>query len=392
MRSGELAIIGGKLFTPFETIDRGTVTIKNGKIVSVGHEDEVSVPSGAEVIDATNKIVAPGFINIHIIGSRGVDTMDATYDAINEVSKYIAGGGETSFVPSTVSAPQERIVAVGRAVKSAVEKGTDGAEVLGLHLEGPFINPKRKGSHNAEYIRPPSIEELDEAVREAGGYVKLVTIAPELEGALDLIRELKKQGIVSTVGHSDATYGEMMAGVKAGLSHATHMFDGMRPFHHREPGVVGAILTLDEMTADVIADGVHVHPAAIKILIRIKGTDKVALITDATKPAGMPDGMYELGGLKVIVKGGVCRTEAGNLAGSIIRLNDAVRNMVDLVGLSLQEAIKMATINPAKVIGVDGRKGSLEPGKDAGIVIFDNNMNVYKTIVGGKIVYDRCKP
>ncbi|MDH5701784.1 MAG: N-acetylglucosamine-6-phosphate deacetylase, partial [Candidatus Bathyarchaeota archaeon] len=274
-----------------------------------------------------------------------------------------------------------------KAVKTAMEKGTDGAEVLGAHLEGPYINLEKHGAHDANYVRLPSIDEFEELWEASNRAVKVVTLAPELEGSEMLIQKLRELGIVASIGHSNATYIQAVDAIKHGVRHATHMFNRMSGFDPREPGVVGAALVHDELTAELICDGIHVHPAAMNLLTRVKGPERVVLVTDAIRAAGMPDGEYALGKQRIIVKDGVSRLESGDFAGSTLTMDRAVRNIMKLVGTPLQTAVKMATINPAAVVNVDENKGSLELNKDADIVIIDDEVNVYLTIVKGKILY-----
>jgi len=380
-------IKNGTVISPFRTIKNGVVIFDDGKITAVGGESEVKMPEGARVIDASGKNVAPGFIDIHIHGGRGRDVMEGSYEAINELAKFVASHGTTAFLPTTVSASREDLLKAVRAVKTAMERGTEGAEVLGVHLEGPYINLKKHGAHDAEYVRPPSLDEIKELFETANRTIKIVTLAPEVNGSKELIKELGRLGIVASVGHSNATYGETMNAIKLGLRHAAHAFNEMRSFHHREPGIVGAVLVHGELTAELISDSIHVHPVAMKLLVKTKGTNKVVLVTDAIQAAGMPDGKYKLGKQKVIVKKGVCRLESGELAGSTLTMDEAVRNAMKSVGLPLRTAIKMAAINPAVAISINKNKGSLKPGKDADIVIIDDEVNVYGTIVKGKVVY-----
>ena len=382
-------IKNGTLITPFETIHKGVVVLKGGKIVAVGRETEVKVPGGAVVIDASGQIVTPGFIDIHVHGGKGRDVMEASYEAIKEIAKFVARYGTTSFLPTTVSASPDALVNVVKAVGAAVKRRTDGAEVLGAHLEGPYISSQRPGAQDPDFIRPPSLDEFNEIWEASNRTVKIVTLAPEVEGAKRFIAKLRGLGVVASVGHSNATYSEVVETVKYGIRHAAHTFNVMRGFHHREPGVVGAVLIHDGLTAELICDNIHVHPTAMKILVVAKGTEKVVLVTDAIQAAGMPDGKYRVGKRDVIVTNGVCRLESGELAGSTLMMNKAVRNMVKSVGIPLRIAIKMATINPAVVVNVDKRKGSLEPGKDADIVIMDDDVNVFMTIVKGKIIYQQ---
>ena len=380
-------IENGMIITPSKTIEKGVVVFEDGKITAVGHKNRVKVPKNAKVIDASGKIVAPGFVDIHVHGGKGRDIMDASYEAVKEIAKFLASYGTTSFVPTTISAPHFDLLRAVKAVKTAMEKGTHGAEVLGAHLEGPYINSEKRGAHSANYVRFPSINEFKEIWEASNHAVKIVTLAPELEDCKRLIQKLRELGIVASIGHSNATYTQVVDAIRHGVRHATHMFNRMSGFDHREPGVVGAVLVNDELTAELICDSIHVHPAAMRLLVRIKGSERVVLVTDAIRAAGMPDGEYALGKQRIIVKDGVSRLESGDFAGSTLTMNWAVRNMMKLVGTPLQTAVKMATINPAMVINVDKYKGSLELGKDADIVVIDDEINVYATIVKGNIVY-----
>ncbi|TET20476.1 N-acetylglucosamine-6-phosphate deacetylase [Candidatus Bathyarchaeota archaeon] len=380
-------IKNGTVITPSKMIKNGVVVFKDERIITVGQEKDVETPKEAKVIDASGGIVAPGFIDIHIHGGKGTDVMDASYKAINKLARFKASHGTTAFLATTISAAHNDLLNAAKTVKVSIKKGTDGAEVLGIHLEGPYINPKKCGGQDSKYIRPPSTDEFREILKASNYAVRLVTLAPEVEGAKKLIVELRNFGITASIGHSNATYSEVVDAIKHGISHAAHTFNRMRGFDHREPGVVGTVLIHDELTAELICDYVHVHPAAMKLLTKVKGSSGVVLVTDAIRAAGMPDGKYKLGKRNVIVKNGVSRLESGGLAGSTLTMNKAVRNMVNLVGASLQEAVSMATINPAKVVGVDNRKGSLEQGKDADFVILDRELNVCSTIVRGKMVH-----
>jgi N-acetylglucosamine-6-phosphate deacetylase len=377
------------VITPSKTIEKGVVVFEAGKITAVGQKNRVEVPRNAKVIDASGKIVAPGFIDIHVHGGKGRDVMDASYEAIKDIAKFLASHGTTSFVPTTISAPQSELLKAVKAVKTAMKNGTDGAEVLGAHLEGPYINPEKCGAHDANYVKLPSIDEFEELWETSNHTVKIVTLAPELEGSKMLIQKLRESGTVASIGHSNATYAQAVDAMKRGVRHATHMFNRMSGFDPREPGVVGAVLVHDELTAELICDGIHVHPAAMTLLIRIKGPERVVLVTDAIRAAGMPSGEYALGKQQIIVKDGASRLESGDLAGSTLTMDSAVRTIMRLLGVSLQTAVKMATMNPAVVVNVDGKKGSLEPGKDADIVIIDDEINVHLTIVKGEILYRR---
>jgi len=379
-----LVIKGGTIFTPFTKIDNGTVCIKNGRIVRVGRR--ISEPLEAEIVDVSGMIVVPGFIDTHIHGGAGSDVMDATPEAIDNIAKFCARFGTTSMLATTMTESFDRIVQAVQATRALIKRGTNGAEILGIHLEGPYISPERRGAHNVEHVRSPSLAEFKRILEESANSVKIVTVAPEIEGATEFIGTLKNWGIVVSAGHSNASYAEIMSAIKAGITHVTHIFNGMKEFHHREPGIVGAALADKELTVSVIADGIHVHPTAIKVLFRAKGADNIILISDAVRPAGMGNGTYELGGFAVTVKDGVCRLPSGTLAGSTLTMNMAVKNMVSFLGIPLSDALKMASTNAASMIGFGDTKGSLEEGKDADIAILDEDLSVQSTIVKGRII------
>jgi len=384
MPTKALVIKGGTVFTPFTKIDNGTVYIKNGRIARVGRR--ISKPLKAEIVDASGMIVVPGLIDTHIHGGNGSDAMDGTAEAMRKIAEYHARFGTTSMLATTTTESFDRIIRAVRATRAVIEGGTGGAEILGIHLEGPYISPERRGAQNVEHVRSPSLAEFKRIFKESANCVRIVTVAPEIKGAMEFIAAIKSKGVVVSAGHSNASYDEMISAIEAGITHVTHIFNGMKEFHHREPGIVGAALTHRELTVSVIADGIHVHPAAITILFRAKGADNIILITDAIRAAGMSDGTYELGGLPVTVKSGVCRLASGTLAGSTLTMNMAVRNAVNFLGIPLSDALKMASTNAAKIIGFAGTKGSLEEGKDADIAILDGDFNVQSTIAKGRVV------
>ena len=383
-----IVIKNGLIITPFQRIEKGAILIEKSKIKAVGEKAKIRIPRNALTIDAKGRTVTPGFIDIHIHGSGGSDAMEGSYDSLNKISIFEARHGTTGFLPTTITASQEDLLASVKAIKIAMEKGTSGGEVLGVHLEGPYINIERKGGQPPEYIGKPNLEELGRLMKASNNNVRIITLAPEVDGGLEFVRRVVQQGIVASIGHSNATYEEALGAVEAGISHACHAYNAMRGFHHREPGTIGAVLTIDELTAELIADGIHVHPAAMKILLKCKGTDRVILVTDAIVGTGM-GGRYKVGGREIIVTKKSSRFLDGSIAGSVLTMDSAVRNMVELVGVSLRDAVKMATINPAKRIGVSDRKGSLEVGKDADITIIDDQLNVSMTMVRGRIVYER---
>lgn len=364
-------------------IEEGSVLIQNGKIQSIYSLNE----NDETIIDGKGLYLSPGFIDIHIHGAGGFDTMDGSYEALNTISKTIAKNGTTSFLPTTMTCDSEDIKKALSAICDAKDHGTDGAEILGTHLEGPFINPAMIGAQNPNYIKQPSIKEFESIVGAHNHQVTSVTLAPEMDGAPDLIKYLVDNNINVSIGHSAATYEETIQAIHLGLSHSTHLFNAMSGFHHREPGVVGAIFD-SEITTEFIGDGIHATYPTLRVAIKQKGTDKIMLVSDAMRACCMPDGLYSLGGQDVYVANGQANLKNGALAGSILTLIQAVKNMHDNTTLPLYEIIKMASYNPAKYCGVDHRKGLIKEGYDADLVLFDESIEIKYTIVGGKLVYE----
>lgn len=387
MPKGTITIKDGRLVTPFVVMP-GTIVVENGIITYVGSGADVPSAEGP-VLDAEGAYVTPGLIDIHVHGGGGGDVMDGTGKALEVMGQAFSRYGTTGFVPATVTASHRETLRAVEAVKAAAGKGTGGAQVLGIHLEGPYIDMGKRGAHHPDHVRPPSLPELEEIWELAGPLLRLVTLAPELEGAEAAIRRLRSWDVTVAIGHSNATYEEAMAAHLWGASHICHMFNGMRGLHHREPGVAGAALTCDGFSVELICDGVHVHPAAMDLVMRAKGPDKVVLITDTLRAMGLPQGRYQLGGLEVEVTKEAARLLTGELAGSTLSMARAVKNAVDLLGVSLAEAVRMASYNPARAIGISSRKGSLTVGKDGDIAVFDAELNPLATIVGGQVVYQR---
>ncbi|MBO8162007.1 MAG: N-acetylglucosamine-6-phosphate deacetylase, partial [Thermosipho sp. (in: Bacteria)] len=341
-------------------------------------------------IDYEGEYVVPGFIDIHCHGGNGYDTMDSTEATLKEISIFKGKNGCTGFLPTTVtSSINDKLRAIEKIKKYKKQHPNEGAEILGIHLEGPFINPKQKGAQREDLIIPISLGVMENFINESGGLIKIVTYAPELDKNFKFTSFLKLNNIIPSVGHSFAEYETIIDAIKCGLRSASHTFNQMKGIHHRQPGTVGAVLTEEGLFAEIIADCVHVHPATIKLLVKAKGTNRVILVTDAIRAAGLHDGTYDLGGQNVIVKNGEARLETGNLAGSILTMNKAIKNMVERVGINIQDCIKMASLNPARLLGLDKDRGSLLPGKRADITILDKNFNVIHTIREGRSIYSR---
>jgi N-acetylglucosamine-6-phosphate deacetylase len=369
----------GRAFTPSTEITDAGILIRDGVIEAIGPRGGISLPADGNEINATDRIAAPGFLDVHIHGAGGHDVMEGTEDALKAVSKTIAAHGTTSYVATTVTARPEDICRSAEGISRYIalqHQATDSrAEVLGIHFEGPFLSPIRRGAHPAEWLKLPSADLLEKFIAAAGGHALILTIAPELLGALLCIDVARRFGLVVGIGHTDATYEEARAAIIRGAHHAIHVYNAMRPFSHRDSGVIGAVLTSPDVTAELIADGVHVDETAMRLLLQAKGAEGVILISDGISATGMPDGKYALGALEVTVSGGVCRNAEGKLAGSRLALDRALRNIVGL-GASLGDALRMLTLNPATLLGIEYKKGSLRVGADADIVLLDDTLNV----------------
>jgi N-acetylglucosamine-6-phosphate deacetylase len=383
------AIYAGSILTPHEELRDTLILVEDGKITGLGPRDEVRVPADAVHYAAGDKIVVPGFVDIHIHGAGGHDVMEANARSLDRIASTVARHGTTSILATTVSAPFEEtchsLQGIARHIRNR-EKAEDtsrhAAEIIGIHLEGPFINKARRGVHPSDALARPSAEILAKFKEAADGLIKIVTIAPELPGALELISAVATDGMVAAVGHTDADYDQARAAFAAGARHAVHFFNAMRPFTHRDPGVIAAVLTEPDVTAEVIADGVHVAGPAIQVLIGTKGFHTVLLASDGTAATGMPDGNYRLGNFEVTVKGGVCRNSEGKLAGSTLTLDRALRYIVEL-GVPLIEAVRMATLLPARRIGLAGRKGVIALGADADLVVLTRDLQVEAAMTRG---------
>ena len=366
-----------------DKIEKGSLLIENGIIKEINPSET----NDSNSIDCNGLYVSPGFVDVHIHGAGGHDTMDGTFEAINEISKTICKYGTTSFTPTTMTMSANDILKSMTSIKKAKLEGTDGAIVLGAHLEGPFISPSAIGAQNPNFLIAPSFENFKSMTGDAMDSVVSITMAPEVAGAKELASQLTDMGIRCSIGHTKATYEEAIEGIKCGFCHSTHLFNAMTGFTHREPGVVGATFESD-ITTETISDGIHISYPSLRIAYKQKGIDKTLLVTDAMCACGMPDGTYALGGQPVIVKNGAARLENGALAGSVLTLNKAVKNILDNSEYKLYEIIKMASYNGAKFCKVDDKKGQIKENFDADLVIFDENIDVKMTIVGGKIVYN----
>ena len=376
-------IVNGKIVLPDEVVlDKAFVfDAESGKIVGLADE----VPAGADVIDAKGGYVAPGLVDIHIHGYLGEDTCDAKRDGIKKMAYGVAENGVTAFLPTTMTVAKAEIEAALDAVRSLKEesKTWDGAEIIGVHAEGPFINPSKKGAQAEENILTPDAD----FILANADIITSVTMAPEMDKEHKCIKKLAADGrVLVSMGHTDATFAEAMQAAKDGVRHATHLFNAMSALAHRNPGVVGAALASENVSVEVIADTFHINPGLYSIIAKVKG-DKMVLITDCTRAGGMPDGEYDLGGQPIFLKGIECRLADGTIAGSVLKLNNAVKNVLAHTDLPVNVVFKMASLNAAAAIGVSDRIGSLEAGKDADIIIVDDDINVKRTIKKGRTIY-----
>lgn len=374
-------IINGKIIVNNLILQNKIIEFDN-KIISIEDKNKVNL-EGKEIIDAEGNYISPGFIDIHTHGCGGFDTMNGTKESIEGIRRIVLQSGVTSFLPTTMTEKTLKIKKALQNVKEAMNTDSYGANILGVHLEGPFINTKKKGAQRADCVLPADFKVIENYT----DIVKIITIAPEVNNNIDFIKKISKEfDVVFSIGHTDAVYEEAMESIKCGIKSATHLFNAMPGLHHRNPGVVGAVFNSD-IYCELIADKIHVHPSLFEFLINIKGREKMILITDSMEAACLKRGNYKLGGQKVIVDDTSARLEDGTLAGSILRLNQAVRNIFKNTSYGIPDIVNFASMNPATLIGVDDKKGSLDIGKDADIVIFDENINAIKTIVNGNLVY-----
>jgi len=400
------ALVNGRIITPLRLIENARIIIGDDTILEFGPAEQVPVPEDAVVIDVNQAYISPGFIDLHIHGCWGGDIMSASEDDLAKMARGLVKCGVTSFMPTTLSGSLAEIHKIAACVER-IGKVSGGAKLIGLHLEGPYLNPRQMGAQNPEHIILP----------DPAGYlplldkypsIKRVSAAPEIPGGMALGRELRKRGIVAAIAHSDGTYQDVLAAVENGYTHATHVFSGMssvrRVEAYRVSGVLESVLLLDEITTEIIADGHHLPPSLIRLVLKAKGLDRVCLVTDAMSAAGLGPGRYTLGGLEVIVENTVpeifeVKTQKNNyvaklldrraFAGSVATMNQLVRNMVKLIGLNLLDAVRLATINPARMQKVHHQTGMIAKGMKADLAVFNDELEVSLTMVDGEIAYRR---
>jgi N-acetylglucosamine-6-phosphate deacetylase len=375
-----------RLFDETE-LKTGSVLLREGRIEALYYGDAYANNREWDLdLDGNGHLLIPGMIDVHIHGAEGFDMMDGTVRSVEAVSLACARSGCTSFLATSVSSSLEDLLAMIASVSQVAGK-EPGAGIVGIHVEGPYLNVKRKGMQNEQFLRQPNIEEMRTIMDRSGSLLRMVTLAPELPGAMDMIAFLRDHGIIAAVAHSDATYEEAKLAFRSGASHVTHCFNGMRPIHHRDPGLVIAAFEEPHVSVQAIVDDVHLHPAIVRLIYREKGADQMVLITDALQAMGMGDGTYTFGGHEVTVRHGVATLADGTLASSTVTMNEALSKAVRS-GIPLQAAIAMATSTPAQVLGLTN-KGRIAPTADADLVLLDQNFQVLWTMVNGKIVYRR---
>ena len=367
------AFIAGRLYTPVEEIQNPLLVVEDGRISQISSRVASEIPANTSVVDFGDAVLAPGFVDIHIHGGAGLDLMRAMPSDLPRLGAFLASHGVTGYFATTVAAPLDATCTSLGRLADAIEMAADEssangdpalARPLGIHLEGPFLSHKRRGVHPPENLVAPTLEIFERLWQAARGHVRMLTIAPELPGAMEVIAEAARRKVCVSIGHSDAEMPVAQDAVKAGANHATHTFNAMRPLDHRSPGIIGEVLSNDQLSADMIVDGIHVAPAVVKVFLRAKGRERAVLITDAISATGMPDGRYQLGPIEVDVKDGTC-TSGGSLAGSVLTMDRAVRNVTKFSEWSLRDAVRAASLNPARAAGLAAHHGMLAKGSDA---------------------------
>ncbi|MGE7591243.1 N-acetylglucosamine-6-phosphate deacetylase [Peribacillus sp. NPDC101480] len=374
-----------------ETYKNGYIKVVDGKIAEVGPVSQYKQDDDAEVITLSpNYQVIPGAIDIHIHGASNSDAMDATHEALSTMAETLPKEGTTSFLATTMTQTAEAIEsALLNAGKYIENQSQEHAEIIGIHLEGPFISPVRKGAQPEEHIVDPDVTLFKRWQEMAENQIKLVTLAPEQPNGLDLAAHLKATGVVASIGHSDATYDQIDEAIQAGTTHVTHLYNGMRGLHHREPGVLGAAYLRDELYVELIADGIHCRPEMIKLAYNQITSERMILITDSLRAKWLEKGTYDLGGQPVYVNETKATLSDGTLAGSILKMNDAIKNTMEYTDCSMTDIIKMTAENPAKQLRIFDRKGSIQVGKDADLVILNDRLDVEMTFCRGNIAFKK---
>ena len=384
------AFTASRLYTPVEEIENPLLVVEDGRICEVSSRSTKDLPGNTSLVDFGDAVLAPGFLDIHMHGGAGLDLMRALPEELLRLGKFLTTHGVTGYFATTVAAPLDATCAALGRLADAIEAATGAtngdpvqARPLGIHLEGPFLSHKRRGVHPPEYLVTPTIAIFERLWQAARGHVRMLTIAPEIPGAMEVIAEAVRRKICVSIGHSDAAMPIAQDAVNAGARHATHTFNAMRPLDHRDPGIIGEVLSDDSVTADIIVDGIHVAPSIVKLFLQAKGRERAVLITDAISATGMPEGRYQLGPIEVDVRDGKA-TSNGSLAGSVLTMDRAVRNVTQFSNWSLRDAVRAASLNPARAVGLAGHHGVLAAGTDADFTVLNPAGEVLKTIVRGR--------
>jgi len=378
----------GNIVLRDRVLEGGAAIVQQERITGVFPKDQLPPFNGMLRRDYGARFITPGLIDLHLHGAMGRDVMDGTAGSLEEIASHQARCGVTGFVPTTLAAPLTAILNAVEGIKTAA-RGRTGAEILGVYLEAPFLSVKKKGAQNPEFIRPIQPADIRLLAESVQSLRAIVTVAPEVGANMSYIPSFKEKGWVVSIGHSEATYEQAMTSFEKGITQATHLYNAMSGFLPREPGVIGAVLDSPGVTAEIIADGIHVHPAAVRLAVRQKGADRVCLITDSVNASGLGDGDFRVGGLDVVVKDREARLkDSGALAGSVLTMNRAVGNIIRWTGLPVSSAVCMASLTPARVLGLDDEMGSIEAGKLANLAVFDQDFNVVATFLRGRIMGD----
>jgi len=386
-QSHPVALLNGTVITPFRVADRQTILLEDGKIARILDADTAGVPADTRVIDLAGLVVTPGFVDLHIHGAEGASFNDPDEARLDGIAQYAVRHGTTRLLATLYPDDGQRFLSAIDTLAAYTASGRGHGVLHGIHLEGPFLNRQMKGAMNADCLWPATQQNWARLADRGRGLIRMMTVAPELDGVLDVMQAAARSGVLLAIAHSKARYEDIELAIDNGLSQVTHMFNAMDPMHHRKPGIVTAALLKRELKIHLIADGIHVHPAVIALLYRLKGVGGIVLVTDAIRAAGCEDGVHDLAGRSAVVRDGAVYLQDGTLAGSTLTMPAAVRTMVQRAGVPLAEAVRMATLNPARALGLDARKGIVAAGKDADLVVLDRDFNVRMTIIGGNVVF-----
>ena len=368
--SGFKLIKSCDIYTPLRVIKKGSILIQGEKIAKVGQIDDSKIPPGTKILDFSQRLAVPGFIDIHLHGGGGVDFLDSSPDSISKALKAHLKNGTTSLLPSIMTTSHKHALDTIRTFIDIKRSIPDIPDIIGLNLEGPYISMEKSGAHRTQYIRKPSLTEVQEYIKASEGNIKIMTVAPEIEGASDIIHFLSKQNIIPSAGHTNANYEQIQQAVNLGVRLATHLFNAMRGIAHREPGAAGALLLNDDVYTEAVADGIHLHPSILDLIARVKPIEKIILVTDASKYYGISQG--------------ASLTRDGKLFGSTTALSLALKNMAQFTAISFEKILRMVTINPARLLRIESQKGILKRGSDADIVILDREINLSDVFFRGK--------